>query len=307
MDEKEILETTGSDNLDGVYTLKVSGAALDAAIEEVSTLRDEVDVLNENFSKEGYVTKEFATVNSAITGINGSIAGINDSLTKISTRLTAVEEAVAEENEFEDRVGSLEGVIYDSENEQGGTNNGLVSRVVDLEGNFKSDGYVTKSFSTLESSISSTNSSVVALTNRVELLEHTKYNSTFSSEVGIGKQIDSSTPATLTISVTSLQGKHILGYKIYYHFVEQSTPSWSKVFIPFDLIDKFTSETKLDSALGFSITKGFSLSSEINQEKEYFSIADFNFYNWHIRSGYNIKIEVLYEHNLSHGVSSYYN
>ena len=87
---------------------------------------------------------------------------------------------------------------------------------------------------------------------------------------------------------------------------EQSTPIWSKVFIPFDLVDKFTSETTLDNSLGFSITKGFSLSNEINNAKEYFSTADFNFYNRNTRSAYKAKVEILYEHNLSQGSSSYY-
>ena len=110
MQEREILEveqgTSSSENIDGVYTLSITGEDLEAAIEQVEENKTNIKTLQENFSEQGYVTKEFATVNSAITGINSS-------LTQVNTRLADVEEEVAKENEFADRVGDLETRLND--------------------------------------------------------------------------------------------------------------------------------------------------------------------------------------------------
>ena len=133
MQEREILEveqgTSSSENIDGVYTLSITGEDLDAAVVQVEENKTNIEALQASVSTLNSDVNEVKTsitgINSSITTINGQINTLNStvgnegSLTKvvttlqgavgdIGTRLADVEESVAEENEFEGRVDTLE-------------------------------------------------------------------------------------------------------------------------------------------------------------------------------------------------------
>jgi chromosome segregation ATPase len=133
MQEREILEveqgTSSSENIDGVYTLSITGEDLEAAIEQVEENKTNIETLQ---TSTGTINSDVNGVKASISGINttidtmtnqinslNSIVGNEGSLTKavttlqgqvgdVSTRLSVVEGFVSEENEFEDRVSSLE-------------------------------------------------------------------------------------------------------------------------------------------------------------------------------------------------------
>lgn len=373
MQEREILEveqgTSSSENIDGVYTLSITGEDLEAAVEQVEENKTIIQALQTSI---GTINADIDGVETSISGINNtidtmtdqmndlnSIVGNEGSLTKTVTnlqsrigtidgRLAIVEASVSEENEFEGRVSDLEtrlngvqltsiqnsismenafmhledkilpleGVIYDSKNEEGGTNNGLISRVVDLEGNFKSDGYVTKGFSTLTSSIESlqqTTNDIFGVTDQLSesITSLETQVSTLPTKGYVDGEIGkiSSNIGTLNSKITTLEGKttfkftktlfsipaqresvinnlsgieNIVGFELTYA-VNQGTPTGHDVhmlYIPYESINYFnTPQTLPGISITLKIEPTWTMIDELNNKHELYLTPVFTFNN----------------------------
>ena len=84
MQEREILEveqgTSSSENIDGVYTLSITGEDLDAAVVQVEENKTNIEALQASVS----------TLNSDVNEVKTSITGINSSITTINGQINTL-------------------------------------------------------------------------------------------------------------------------------------------------------------------------------------------------------------------------